>query len=118
MESHARVSFKEYVLYDALRLAQLVRRGEVTPDELLDAALAHGGGQSASQRRDPPDGDAGARRDHGRAAGRTVSRRAVPDQGPDHGLRRRTDARRLASAARLHPPGTRNWSPVTRPRAW
>jgi Asp-tRNA(Asn)/Glu-tRNA(Gln) amidotransferase A subunit family amidase len=34
------VSFKEYVLYDALSLAQLVRRGEVTPDELLDAALA------------------------------------------------------------------------------
>jgi len=34
------VSFEEYVRYDALGLAQLVRRGEVSPDELLDAALA------------------------------------------------------------------------------
>ena len=34
------MSFEEYVRYDALGLAQLVRRGEVSPDELLDAALA------------------------------------------------------------------------------
>lgn len=32
--------FKEYPQYDALGLAELVRRGEVTPAELLDAALA------------------------------------------------------------------------------
>ena len=33
--------FEEYARYDALGLAQLVRREEVSPDELLDAALAH-----------------------------------------------------------------------------
>jgi len=32
--------FEEYARYDALGLAQLVRREEVSPDELLDAALA------------------------------------------------------------------------------
>jgi Asp-tRNA(Asn)/Glu-tRNA(Gln) amidotransferase A subunit family amidase len=31
--------FAEYESYDALGLAELVRRGEVTPDELLDAAI-------------------------------------------------------------------------------
>lgn len=32
--------FPEYESYDALGLAALVENGEVTPDELLDAALA------------------------------------------------------------------------------
>jgi len=31
---------KEYERYDALGLAELVRKGEVSPEELLDAALA------------------------------------------------------------------------------
>jgi amidase len=35
-----RVSFDEYVRHDALGLAQLVQRGEVSPGELLDEALA------------------------------------------------------------------------------
>jgi amidase/6-aminohexanoate-cyclic-dimer hydrolase len=34
-----RMSFAEYESYDALGLAELVRSGDVTPDELLDAAL-------------------------------------------------------------------------------
>jgi len=31
--------FAEYEAYDALGLAELVRSGQVTPDELLDAAI-------------------------------------------------------------------------------
>lgn len=34
------MSFPEYESYDALGLAELVRNGDVTPEELLDAALA------------------------------------------------------------------------------
>jgi Asp-tRNA(Asn)/Glu-tRNA(Gln) amidotransferase A subunit family amidase len=32
--------FAEYEQYDALGLAELIRRNEVSPDELLDAAIA------------------------------------------------------------------------------
>ena len=31
--------FAEYERYDGLGLAELVRRGQVTPEELLDAAI-------------------------------------------------------------------------------
>ena len=34
------MGFKEYGQYDALGLAELVRRGEVSAEELLDEALA------------------------------------------------------------------------------
>ena len=88
----------DYVDCDALDLAELVRSGQVSPAELLDrGARPDGCRQSADQRRDPPDGGARARRNRRGPARRAVPRRAVPDQGPDDGLRRRADALRLAA---------------------
>ena len=66
-------------------------------------ARADGGGQSENQRRHTSDGREGAGSDRGRAARGPLSRRAVPDQGPGHGVRRRADAKRIAAAPRLHP---------------
>ena len=91
--------------YGRLRCAGPRRTGAHGPGEpgrtARRGARAHGGGQSEDQRRDPPDGGARARRDRRGPARRAVPRRAVPDQGPDDGLRRRADALRLAAVQGL-----------------
>ena len=92
---------KEYVAHDALGLADLVARGEVSLDEVLEAALAaidaHNPGLNAViARRD----ERGTRGGRGRAARRTAAWRAVLDQGPERARRRLADHQRGAAVRR------------------
>ncbi len=77
------MAFKEYADYDGLGLAALVGKGEVSPGELVEAAIErierHNGVLNAVVHKayDEARGDGGRR-----PAGRAVPRRALPDQGP------------------------------------
>ena len=90
---------KEYVAHDgALGLADLVARGEVSLDEVLEAALAaidaHNPGLNAVIARRDETRHRGGR---GRAARRTAAWRAVLDQGPERARRRLADHQRGAA---------------------
>ncbi len=105
------MDYAEYRAYDAVGLAALVAKGEVSAAELLTAASA---------RAEDVDGRIGAivRPMHdvarARAAGadRAVRRRAVPDQGPGPALRGPADRGRDRAAGRR--PGRRQHSEVVR----
>ena len=95
------MAFTEYSEYDGLGLAELVRRGEVSPPELVEAAIER------IERHNPvlnavvykAYDEARARVARG-AARRRVPRRAVPGQGPAHAGRRHADDRRQRVHAR------------------
>ena len=75
--------FAEYEQYDGLGLAELVRQGQVTPAELLDAAI-----ERVEARNGAVNAVVSKAYDRARQtiaagpAGRAVPGRAVPAQGP------------------------------------
>ena len=86
---------------DATAQAELVRRGEVSPKELVEAAIA--AIEAVNPQLDAvirTRFDAGARRGRGRPARRPVPRRADPVQGPGLHGRGRADGVRPRAAAR------------------
>ena len=89
--------FADYERYDALGLADLVRRKEVSPEDLLDAAI-----ESVEARNQAvnavmmPLYDFGAKGHRGRSAGRSISRRAVSPERPGRMARGRQGDARLA----------------------
>ena len=92
----------EYDCLDAIDLAALVRRGEVQPRELVEAAIERIERRDpATQRRRAPPLRARARGGRGAVGGRAAARRAVPAQGPVGRDRRRAAHRRLPLPARF-----------------
>ena len=95
----------EFESHDGLGLAALVRSKQVTPAELLEAAIER---VEAPQSRDQCGRHATLRSwaagDRGRPAGRAVPRRPVPAQGPERLARRRRDDARQPLLRRRVPP--------------
>jgi hypothetical protein len=97
------MEFSEYLQHDATALAALVARGEVSPAELLDIALAQNARAWACECRLPAAHATGAGA-AGSSARRTAGRRALPGQGRRRaGLCRGADDLRQPRDARLHP---------------
>ena len=109
----------DYEDFDALALAALVRRGQVSAAELLDAALRR------AEARDPAlnavvtrlDDAARAALAAGAADG-PVRRRAVPRQGPARGRRRCGDDERVAALRRRRRAATPSSSRATAAPVW
>ena len=83
--------FAEYERYDGTGLAELVRRRQVSPSELLEAAIAGRGAQPRGQRRDDAALRLRTRRDQQGAARRPVHGRAVSHERCVGGDRRCPD---------------------------
>ena len=78
----------DLAMLDATAQAELVRRKEVKPIELVDAAIERiERANPTHQRRHHADVRPGAKGGLGAAARRALHRRALPAQGPDGGLR-------------------------------
>ena len=91
----------EYADLDATALADLVRRGDVQPPELVEAAIARiGTTEPGAQRDHPPPVRAGPARGRRGTARRPVPRRAVPAQGLQGARGRRAVPHGRAHAAR------------------
>ena len=95
------MAFKDYGNYDGVGLADLVRKKEVTPKELLDEAVAR------TARVDPQLNavvvkhyDYAGEADRARPARRSLHRRAVPAEGPRISRAARARRRRQLSGPR------------------